>query len=501
MAQANFFQPGFDEQVEMQNIERQRQYAQLLRQKATDQQPKGEMVGGHYVAPSWTQGLAQILNAYQGGKGMREADARQKALGEALTQRRTEESGQFSKLLRGEAAREIQPLTPNDDDGNAMPVANKAAVPGNIGAAYDYAASARTPGLQQMGMQGQMQMAQEQAKLAQAEAQRKQYMAIIQSAPSPQAAIAAGVPGSVVDEFYKAKNYGRDKVILKDIGGSFVPITEYGDTPAGVATIQKTNTPEALLTDTRVRSEGALNRGVTVRGQDMTDSRSRDSTAATMSKPFEVTGPDGKPVLVQQDKQGNITPVQGYTAKTSGGKPMTDMQEAKYRTQIAKDYQSANTILANMDEVAASAAAVKNSKGLGGATGLQAYIPSYPDSDASQAEVRLNNLEGKITNLGKAAASMSGAIGPMAVQEWKIVRDMVAAIEPRKGEKSLKEQIELVEKTAEGASSRIRDAYGKHYGEDFGRYPQFEVIGAPNSAKPKAVKPTATKSGATVGNW
>ena len=50
------------------------------------------------------------------------------------------------------------------------------------------------------------------------------------------------------------------------------------------------------------------------------------NTQATMSKPFEVTGPDGNPVLVQQDKHGNIKPVQGYSAKTIADKPLNDAQ-------------------------------------------------------------------------------------------------------------------------------------------------------------------------------
>ncbi len=63
-----------------------------------------------------------------------------------------------------------------------------------------------------------------------------------------------------------------------------------------------------------------------MRGQNMTDARSRESTVATMTKPFEVTGPDGIPILVQQDKQGNITPVQGYGPKAGSAKPLTDAQ-------------------------------------------------------------------------------------------------------------------------------------------------------------------------------
>lgn len=66
--------------------------------------------------------------------------------------------------------------------------------------------------------------------------------------------------------------------------------------------------------------------GIQIRGQNLVDARTRDATQATMSKPFEVTGADGQPVLVQQDKQGNIRPVQGYSPKTAADKPLNDSQ-------------------------------------------------------------------------------------------------------------------------------------------------------------------------------
>lgn len=47
----------------------------------------------------------------------------------------------------------------------------------------------------------------------------------------------------------------------------------------------------------------------------------KQELAANVSKPFEVTGPDGQAVLVQQDKAGNLTPVAGYAPK-GGGKPL-----------------------------------------------------------------------------------------------------------------------------------------------------------------------------------
>lgn len=44
-----------------------------------------------------------------------------------------------------------------------------------------------------------------------------------------------------------------------------------------------TATPGEVMTDTRTRSEGAANRGVQIRGQNMTDARSHDANAATQT--------------------------------------------------------------------------------------------------------------------------------------------------------------------------------------------------------------------------
>jgi hypothetical protein len=93
-----------------------------------------------------------------------------------------------------------------------------------------------------------------------------------------------------------------------------------------INSVQNTQSPDNAASNERARSEGALNRGVQIRGQDKVDARSRETTAATMTKPFEVTGEDGKPVLVQQDKQGNIRPVAGYLPKQGASKPLTEGQ-------------------------------------------------------------------------------------------------------------------------------------------------------------------------------
>lgn len=286
---------------------------------------------------------------------------------------------------------------------------------------------------------------------------------------------------------------------LPDGGMAMLPMLRKSVVPLDTQYKEGESTARNTATNAQSGANNAATVGATLAGQ-----RSTAATAAagraqadrhfntTQSAPQEVTDlSTGKLVLVTRDKAGNLTPVEGYGPKAGkgAGGSMTAQQEAKYRTQIAKDYQNANTVLSNMDDLAGSAAAVKSSKGLSGATGLQSYFPSLPDSEASQAQVRLTNLEGKVTSLGKAAAAMSGAIGPMAVQEWKIVRDMVAAIEPQKGEKGLLEQIGLIENAAEGAAMRVRDAYTKHYEADFERYPQFSALAPPRAPGQRTTRP------------
>ena len=67
MAQPVYLDP------ELQGIERQRQLAQALQQRGM-QTPQGQMVGGQFVAPSWTQYLANAFDVYGGKKGVEEAE-------------------------------------------------------------------------------------------------------------------------------------------------------------------------------------------------------------------------------------------------------------------------------------------------------------------------------------------------------------------------------------------------------------------------------------------
>jgi hypothetical protein len=163
-------------------------------------------------------------------------------------------------------------------------------------------------------------------------------------------------------------------------------------------------------------------------------------------------------------------------------KPLTEGQTIKLRADVSKDYKAASTALSQIDNLLASADAVKTSPGLSAATGFTGkFLPSFPEGGAAQAETRLANLRGKVTALGKATAAMSGAIGSIANQEWKILADQIAVLDEVKGKGPLLEQIALLEEQAKGAAARIRDTYEKSRAEDFERFPQFRDLPAPKA--------------------
>lgn len=69
----------------------------------------------------------------------------------------------------------------------------------------------------------------------------------------------------------------RDELVADNLGGQQVYRTKYSADP--LAVVDRTVTPDASLSDGRIRAEGAMNRGVTLRGQSLADARGREANA------------------------------------------------------------------------------------------------------------------------------------------------------------------------------------------------------------------------------
>jgi hypothetical protein len=175
---------------------------------------------------------------------------------------------------------------------------------------------------------------------------------------------------------------------------------------------------------------------------------------------------------------------QREAALEAGPKPLTSAQEQKLRATITKDYKTVNDTLDQMlNPVTGVVAAVNNVRKLSKSqkewlVGKTNYLPSLTDAGQT-ADTRLGNLTGKVTQMGKVLASLGGAIGPMAVQEWNIVRSFIAELDPAQmSPKALEDQLDIIEAAARGAAERISDAYNNQYIEEFARYPgRFQIKG------------------------
>lgn len=187
---------------------------------------------------------------------------------------------------------------------------------------------------------------------------------------------------------------------------------------------------------------------------------------------------------------------QREAAIEAGPKPLTPVQEAKLRDNIAKDYKSArSTISMMLDPVSGVVASVNKVRKLSPSqkeaiTGYSGYLPSITPGSRS-ADTAIKNLRGKVTEMGKSAAALTGAIGQMAVQEWRIVSDMIASLDIEGMEPAdLDNQLDIIEAQARRAAEVTRDAYENQYVEEFARYPgRFQLpssAGTPVTSRPKA---------------
>lgn len=107
---------------EEEKLARQQQYVDTLRSNALEPR-RGQMVSGHYVAPSWTEYAAQLGNAYMARKGQKAVDAGQGAYNKNLIDRTAALRDQMARRRGGVAAAPMQggKAVYNDDDMFAAP--------------------------------------------------------------------------------------------------------------------------------------------------------------------------------------------------------------------------------------------------------------------------------------------------------------------------------------------------------------------------------------------
>ena len=169
--------------------------------------------------------------------------------------------------------------------------------------------------------------------------------------------------------------------------------------------------------------------------------------------------------------------------RDAGPPPLTSQQKIKRKTEVAQAYtQTQGLINKTYDPKEGVIALARKIKMLSNdqkeaITGFSNYVPSFRES-TREADTLFGNLKGVITAAGKDAAAASGAIGPMAVQEWKIAADMIANLDlagmtPR----ALDAQMDRIIRQVSNATNLAQQVYDVQYGDDVKEYPAFKVKG------------------------
>jgi hypothetical protein len=180
-------------------------------------------------------------------------------------------------------------------------------------------------------------------------------------------------------------------------------------------------------------------------------------------------------VDAQLYKQGTTLGAPGVlgVARTEN---LTPAQKLKLRGEISKDYEALQRVVGQTNELLESIDAVRSSN-LESVTGqFDARTPSF-GKEAQVAETRFNNLKGKVTAIAKANASLGGAIGSIANQEWQILANQIAVLERTAGKIANLEQIEQLERQAMSIVARMRDGFERQYGGDVETLaPQYKEV-------------------------
>jgi hypothetical protein len=135
--------------AQQQQLNRQQQMAQLLMQQG-QQMPQGQMVSGRYVAPSFFQNIAPLVQSYLGSRMAEKGDKQALDLAAQLRQRYGDELKEFRNIMQGREQLAPEQAGPTQT-GQAIAREMVRSAPNPQGA-YDFAASAYNPALQAVGI-------------------------------------------------------------------------------------------------------------------------------------------------------------------------------------------------------------------------------------------------------------------------------------------------------------------------------------------------------------
>lgn len=435
---------GFDEEAAA--LERQRRIAEAM--LAQSEQPlQGTQAGRVFVAPHWSQGLAQVLGSAVATRKMSDIDRRAKE----VTQRRNDA---LTEALAGiPAARDVEPgdgmgpfqrVEPTDADyakwtGRMMSISPQGETLAKIMLGQR---EKRLDREDQQGFRRDERIARSEESAARAKEaaalKREMQNTALEAARERQREAAAA------------------REDLARIGGGAAPFFQFLPTPEGYA---------------------------------VGNSRTGTVSKATI---------DGQPVV----RSGDSPELQGRIA---GAKKQGQVDVE--RAVEANDVAAKNLfVMSPLDRMSETADEIILSPGVEMRTGLSSYVPAWAQGDAARnTQAKVSTLKSQIAqNVLQMYRNMSqtgGAVGQVSNFEQQLFIDNLAALDQAQTKEEFVAQLKKIQKFAVDSKKRIAAAYQMQFGKPMPGYSgsgNDAGIAQPSTAS-GAQSPSATTPGAPSG--
>jgi len=211
------------------------------------------------------------------------------------------------------------------------------------------------------------------------------------------------------------------------------------------------------------------------------------AAAAEAAQKAAVASGEAPPVQLQKGERWN--PEKQRVEAVPGSQTYN-----KQKSVQAKDYGAAKNAVRELEKVRGTVKALKDTTGYQKAMGTGAIMSNVPNTPLSSFtgaydfQTKYKNLKGAVATLGRAAASLQGKLGNMAVQEWKTVSDAIANLDLESmSSAQLDDQLEIITNDLTALDAQVRDAYEKEWG-DTQFYDPLEGQG-PAETSPSADRP------------
>jgi hypothetical protein len=206
--------------------------------------------------------------------------------------------------------------------------------------------------------------------------------------------------------------------------------------------------------------------------------------AATAAREGAIAAGEVAPVQLQKGERWN--PEKQRVEAVPGSQTYN-----KQKSVQATDYGAAKNALRELEKVKGAVSDIKNTTGYQKTMGtgvVMSNLPNIPGvaglTGAYDFQTKYKNLKGSVATLGRAAASLQGKLGNMAVQEWKLVSDAIANLDLDTMDADvLDDQLNVIANDILRLEAQVRDAYENEWG-DTQFYAPLEGASAPEQNAP-----------------